>query len=257
MSKTLRFLSMLIVLCGSLLLVFNGHSKKPHLSDESCDGCHLSRGEVKKKEAYKLVASQEQLCGGCHSKASVASHPSGIRPSKRPPKEHPLDWKGELTCSTCHEVHGKRQGLLRTKNRGRDYCLGCHDKKFFKNMSDMMASGHLDARHSDPGFLGLVDTFSLQCLGCHAEEDGIMNVSLGSGGIVSHASRKGNHPIGRVYDKAYRYGGYRAAATLPKFISLPDGMVSCISCHSGYSRDHGKLVMPNENSSLCFTCHDI
>ncbi len=257
MTRLFHLICVLAVLTAGVALYVNGNASGRHLHGESCNSCHLTKDKVKPKNAHKLIATQEQLCGTCHSRATVASHPSGIIPSMHTPKDLPLDWKGELTCSTCHEVHGARQGLLRNKLRGRKYCLSCHEKGFFSQMSDMISTGHLDARPSEPGFAGILDSFSIQCLGCHAEEDGMMNVSVSAGGIVSHGSRNATHPVGREYSKAELYGGFRPAAMLPKYIVLPDGMVSCISCHQGYTRDHGKLVQSNEGSLLCFQCHDM
>ena len=44
---------------------------------------------------------------------------------------------------------------------------------------------------------------------------------------------------------------------LSKKILLPMGLVSCVSCHEGYSQNHGKLVISNAGSALCFACHDL
>jgi len=39
-------------------------------------------------------------------------------------------------------------------------------------------------------------------------------------------------------------------------IRLPGGEVSCRSCHSLYSPHEGHLVIPNDRSRLCLSCHD-
>ena len=38
---------------------------------------------------------------------------------------------------------------------------------------------------------------------------------------------------------------------------LPDGKISCISCHQGYDEQHGALVLDNRADGLCFSCHDL
>lgn len=38
---------------------------------------------------------------------------------------------------------------------------------------------------------------------------------------------------------------------------LPDGKVSCVSCHQGYRKEHGKLVVTKEKSALCFECRNL
>lgn len=202
-----------------------------------------------------LFASQEQLCGKCHQDALQSSHPSGFTPppGQKIPADYPLDWKGDLTCSTCHEVHSDQPGRLRGTAHGRDFCLACHQQVFFDNMPEggasIVQSGHL-------GAIGArnwknLDQYSIQCLECHGDKG---EVSVDANQIMRHGSV--NHPIGRSYAAAERYGGYKPAAMLPKNIRLPNGMVSCVSCHEPYSKTHGKAVMANTGSALCFGCHD-
>lgn len=68
---------------------------------------------------------------------------------------------------------------------------------------------------------------------------------------------KGDHPIGMSYRKALAYGGYRPLRTVERKLLLPDGRVSCISCHGGYQKEHGKLLVANAGSALCYQCHDL
>ena len=233
------------------------NAKGKHPANMACDTCHLAQGKITKKNAKTLVASQEVLCRTCHQNAVTASHPTGIKPSGDIPEKFPLDWKGDLTCSTCHKVHGSSPGLLRVHNHGKKLCMSCHDQDFFQNMKDggmsIMVSGHLDAREP---LVGEMDTFSIQCMACHENLGDNLAVSM-SGNVMRHSSDRGNHPVGVLYRRAMTYGGYRREATIPKEIVLPNGKVSCISCHHGYSDKHGKLVMENTGSRLCFSCHDI
>ena len=37
----------------------------------------------------------------------------------------------------------------------------------------------------------------------------------------------------------------------------PDGGIGCVSCHAGYSAEHGGLVLPATGSGLCYACHDL
>lgn len=231
-------------------------AKSPHLTGTACSTCHLGGKEVDPMQASKLVAAQENLCGACHPKAVRASHPSGMAPRSKPPAEYPLDWKGDLTCSTCHLPHGTQRGLLRGARRGRELCFSCHDVAFFRGMKDegasMELSGHLNAgvelRNID------LDPYSLQCLHCHETKAESSGVRVDLRGIMRHASGSANHPIGRSYGAAVRFGGYRPEIMLSKKIFLPDGKISCVSCHQGYSKDHGKLVIAR---NLCAECHNL
>ena len=89
------------------------------------------RGEITRKNAGQLKASQERLCGVCHAAALKVIHPSGVPVSRELPGQFPLDWKGDLTCSTCHEVHGDEPGLMRVNERGIGFCTQCHTEDFF------------------------------------------------------------------------------------------------------------------------------
>lgn len=229
-----------------------------HPQNTKCTNCHLSE-KVTKENANQLVANQEGLCGDCHANALKVSHPSGFTPNRSLPGSYPVDWKGDLTCSTCHQVHGSEHGLLRGIRSGRDFCLACHEESFFIKMADRGASIHLTG-HLAAGSVGkslVLDPFSMQCLSCHAENGQGPLSTVDSRGIVRHGSGSGNHPIGMRYSESMGKGLYRKATDLPPGILLPEGKVGCVSCHVGYSKIHGALVTSNDRSSLCMECHDI
>lgn len=231
---------------------------KTHLVREQCASCHLGGGgSVGPQQARMLIASQEVLCGKCHQNAIRVSHPSGFAPRSKPPEAYPLDWKGDLTCSTCHEPHGTTSALLRGARSGRALCLTCHDVDFFKRMRDGGASlmaGHL-SRGAEAG-APLLDTYSRRCMECHggSAEPRIATV-IDRNGIARHAGSRVNHPVGASYDKAATFGGYRPRRNVK--LLLPDGLVSCVSCHHGYREEHGKLVVSQAGSRLCYECHDL
>lgn len=237
---------------------------QPHMhpSDAACESCHLAGANVAPDNASLLVTSQEQLCIRCHPDAVQMSHPSGFAPPAGLiiPAEYPLDWKGEVTCSTCHEVHGDVPGKLRGTARGQDMCVACHDQAFFDNMPDngisLMYQGHLSIQDAR-GWQGL-DQYSIQCLECHGE-NGDPNTdgdpaSLAANQIMRHGSL--NHPVGISYGQAALNGSYRPVNKLSNKVVLPNGVISCISCHEGYSMNHGKLVIAKTKSALCRECHE-
>jgi len=229
-----------------------------HMATTPCTLCHVAT-EVTSANAAVLVASQEKLCGGCHAQAILLSHPSGFAPKRPLAKEYPLDWKGDLTCSSCHNVHGVQTGLMRTPLSGAVFCQACHEKAFFEKMPDqgisLTGAGHLDAKSASPSLD--LDPFSLQCMSCHDEQADTNQVGIDPQGLMRHKSSSINHPIGKSYQAAISYGGYRPMDQLPKAIVLPDGKIGCISCHVGYSKEHGGLVVPKGQSELCLICHDL
>ncbi len=246
-----------IVLCMTAALYATVGNRSAHPSGTGCSVCHLAGSEVDPAQASKLLASQELLCVKCHERAVEVSHPSGFAPRRSLPAEYPLDWKGDMTCSTCHIVHGGDAGLLRGKKRAKDFCLACHEQTFFSGMKDagtsLVRSGHLDVGRGTID----IDRHSLHCLGCHAGSDsGGGGVSVGRNGILRHTSGSAPHPIGRSYRDASSKGGYHPEQQLAqKKIMLSDGKISCVSCHEAYKKEHGKLVMSNERSALCLSCH--
>ena len=287
------FAALAVLGFGARLYAQMSHSGL-HPLNESCGGCHLAGDNTTADNARTLVASQEQLCGRCHANALQISHPSGFTPrhGKAIPAAYPLDWKGDLTCSTCHEVHSDLPGKLRGTAAGRDMCLACHEQSFFDKMRDggvsLLQSGHMLGTPNSQNWQHM-DPYSLQCMECHAERG---DVDIDSNQILRHGSQ--NHPIGRSYAEAERRGiaaasrgnaaasrgnaaasrgrgrsgvvagavavihnSYKPASMLPKSILLPNGMVSCVSCHEGYTKNHGKVVNTNRGNSLCLECHDL
>ena len=250
------WITLAIFLCTATW-IFADFGGKPHLSGLVCSNCHLAGKEVDPAQAGRLIASQETLCGACHKNVKRMSHPTGFAPNVKFPAGFPLDWKNDMTCSTCHDVHGSKPGLLRGEKRGKDLCLACHDNQFFNSMKDsgvsLQQSGHAVADMSQVDKSTDIDALSLQCMGCHNKEaDG--GVRVGNG-IVRHSSGGANHPIGIPYPVISMNRDFRPKGMLPKEIWLPNGKVSCVSCHQPYKKEHGQLVITNDRSSLCTQCH--
>ncbi len=248
--------SLIAVLVGGSWLYAIGVAPSQHPIDAECAGCHLYGNNTTAANAAKLIASQEQLCGRCHANALTMSHPSGFTPApgKVIPKTYPLDWKGDLTCSTCHEVHSDLPGKLRGTARGPALCLSCHDQKFFDAMLDggesVVLSGHLGIRNADTW--KNLDPYSVQCMDCHVARG---DVAVDTSMIARHGSQ--NHPVGRRYADAAKFGGLKPEALVSRKIPLPNGMISCVSCHETYTRNHGKVLTSGATTTLCFECHDI
>ncbi len=243
----------------SLLSVLSAYSMlvpTQTMESAACNSCHLWSSSVDITADPALLASQELLCADCHAGALIASHPSGVTPSMAVPATLPLDWKGDVTCSSCHLVHSQIHGALRAENAGAPFCESCHPQTFFASMVDggtsTIISGHLGASGV------LQDPYSIECMSCHIEEGEAgqeFPVSVDGQGNVRH--RGANHPVGGSYESASSYGGYRPISQLHENIVLPNGLISCVSCHLGYSETHGELVTLNDTSALCYQCHQL
>lgn len=224
-----------------------------------CRTCHLDGDATTAETGHRLAASQLALCGRCHQGAVEASHPSGFTPARALPADFPLDWKGQMTCSTCHDLHGPaegRRGGVRMAPGAPNQCASCHGRKILTDQAlsnrPLLAPGHI-AVQADKGRSGL-DPYSARCVDCHEDE-----LSLpGEPRIMAFTATNGtgmtNHPIGSTYRQADLARDLRPPATLPAQVLLPDGRVSCLSCHRGYSFEHGALI--ESERGLCRQCHD-
>lgn len=100
-----------------------------HANSEAvnCLTCH-SVHKSDPQSAHLVAKPQLALCGSCHTQsASIRNKPHG----------HRLD-RGGMTCSSCHEPHGRpstaaqslsSRGHLRLTKSGEPPCLSCHTEK--------------------------------------------------------------------------------------------------------------------------------
>jgi len=189
------------------------------------------------------------------------------------PADFPLDNTGKMTCLTCHKSQrssqfGVSHGALRVEKTGPALCAQCHDSNSAsrQNMhARSIASVHLmwdrgsptaSSTNPDSKFPPKSD----RCLSCH---DGSVATDIGHRGmnrgeIASVDVLAASHPV----DIPYRQADPRSAdgplvpsLALDSRIALPQGKVTCISCHSPYSKKHAQLVMSNIGSRLCLSCH--
>ncbi len=221
----------------------------------------------------------ESRCTDCHTYDPLFSHPVEITPpgSMHIPANFPLI-NGQMTCVTCHvgssETHANgRQGFdagLGLAATGFGLCIACHDTGTY-TFEDLHAvsigKAHLGqsriGRNTTQGFalqaLDILDTETDTCLTCH---DGAM--ASGSGrlsGVVPGGSLfdigVSEHPIGpyRYSDHLDPDGDLTPIAMLDDRVRLFDNQVGCGSCHSVYSDEPKLLVMSNQGSQLCLSCH--
>lgn len=230
-------------------------TKRGHLHDSECGNCHLAGREVTAANARLLAADELTLCQPCHDNAVKLSHPSGFAARYRPPAELPLNWKGELTCNTCHQIHGSGAGLLRSGKKGREFCLLCHAPDFFTKMAvggaRMVLSGH---EMADGAFLARdLDPASLACVRCHLAFTGKLRVYVDPNLVAIHGEDTSDHPLGRAYPAA---PGFRPQARLDPRLQLPAGKLGCTSCHAAGGKVHGRLHLPiARQQRLCKECH--
>ncbi|MBL8880111.1 MAG: hypothetical protein JNG88_13415 [Phycisphaerales bacterium] len=153
----------------------------------------------------------------------------------------------------------------------RDLCLPCHTPHISATQAPLLiASGGATTQpaRSYPTPAGSLDAASLVCLSCH---DGTVARDVYAGAHAMSWSdlsgrslrrdevRVTNHPVGVKYPDGER--AYHSAATVERDgrIKLPGGRIQCTTCHDPHNRgNHGSmLVISNDRSRLCLSCHNL
>ena len=236
--------------------------------------------------AMAIVLPAWSLAGSDHSAGATTSahrhgpgilnHPVHVIPSSNVhvPAGWPLSPRGEITCSTCHKQWPGSERAGNAYLRGADqpegstglFCANCHDV----GRSDEVGGMHWRAlrvahimpeRRAGGGRSAGLDKASRLCLQCH---DGI-NASevahtIMNGRGSAWGSNELSHPVGVAYPTGSARGrdsAYKPRTALPRTVRLPQGAVSCVSCHDLYSVSDDRLTVPIEGSRLCLTCHDM
>jgi predicted CXXCH cytochrome family protein len=220
----------------------------------------------------RVTASADpNKCAGCHQIDPDLSHPVGITPSMTVPSHLPLE-EGRITCQTCHteggleahiEARANGDGMLRED--ASTLCRQCHTST--ANTSRAMHSRYLGRAHlgfaarAGDQLLGSLDAESRLCLSCH---DGMIASDIVGGMSTGAGAESGNHPVGIPYGNTPRGSGKFTfqsdmpvvpAETLDQRIRLFEGQVGCGSCHSPYSSHRKYVVLSNDGSRLCLSCH--
>lgn len=207
------------------------------------------------------------------------NHPVNVVPTSAilVPEDWPVARDGSITCLTCHQeipsFDGSSSRFLRGTLDGEpetpEFCRNCHTAGEGSGSAatmHWMAVGSAHIRSETPSSLrsaaGSLDAESQRCLSCH---DGVTAAESHNAaspdrslGYVGNRSR--SHPIGVGYPSHTLRGSsasFRSAGQLPEKVRLPEGKVSCVSCHDLYARDRHRLSVPIEGSALCFTCHEM
>lgn len=237
-----------------------------HNFEGRCLECHLN---VPKggEEPGIFLRNMTGMCTECHKDALKVSHPVDMLPTMKVPSEMPLDWRGAVTCLSCHFAHKDGFGPqhIRVKASGAGLCVQCHGEVEASLHSASMGTAHVASPVNAPldaYRVGLIlDPLSLKCLSCHDAvstfDTSVATAANPPGYYHNGSSLNLSHPIGILYsDSKVKYGpSLRNADQLPPQIKLFGGRVGCATCHDPYSKEHSRLVMSNKRSALCFACH--
>lgn len=208
------------------------------------------------------VLNSETSCSSCHTFDAGMSHPVNVRPSMPTPVSLPLQ-NGRMTCTTCHSTpasHPSRTEPVQLRG-GAGLCTQCHQPARSGSRAvhalsmpmahlatgTTLARGRLNAAASSAE--------STACMSCH---DGTTGSDAGSHLVLSGAaSQPTEHPVGvpLVATDRTRHGDFHLSPRPDPRLRLFEGKMSCGTCHSVYSREPAQLVMSNQHSRLCLSCH--
>lgn len=152
----------------------------------------------------------------------------------------------------------------------RDLCLPCHTPHISNAEAPLLVRKPAASQptRSYRTAAGELNEASLVCLSCH---DGTVapDVFAGShaatwsdasaGGVIAGRPRLTSHPVGIAYPVGK--SDYRSAeeVTGNGGLKLAEGKIQCTTCHDPHNtqRHAGMLVISNERSRLCLTCHKL
>jgi len=160
-----------------------------------------------------------------------------------------------------------------------EICIFCHTphnsspRKPLWNRTDPAQNYTLYSSSTAQAIPGQPSGSSILCLSCHDGTIALGNVlSLSSpinfsGGITTMPLGNSNlsqdlsddHPLSFIYNStlAGQDGQLVDPLTLTGPVQLENEQLQCISCHDAHSDINGNfLVLTNQNSVLCVTCHD-
>jgi predicted CXXCH cytochrome family protein len=257
-----------------LVMIVFSLENQPHVFRE-CLSCHVLSNPSGDR-AREMVGPVTPLCSKCHEKTLSEGymHPVDIRPRHVIiPADMPLSLSpaGEITCSTCHDIHsdfftpyGAPTQLLRRQEQGKAFCNICHGNvnSLKRGHTASLGEAHFRSKYNVTDPRQELDPTSQNCLSCH---DGSYATSVTiKAGTWTHGESfinhdQGSHPIGIDYEAA-RFNRGRKTDLKPidmvdRRIRFFNGKVGCGSCHNPYSSLSKKLVIKDERSKLCLSCH--
>jgi DmsE family decaheme c-type cytochrome len=214
-------------------------------------------------------AAQGEVCGGCH----VSPHQAAMvtdDPHAR----------ANLTCSSCHKVHGNRNKYLAKEDLD-NFCTSCHEAvvmEFQQRSAHPLESGNVRCTDChDLSYIGAAEFkvgFKWRCQNCHDEKSGpfpyehqVVYGHLVEGGTCVEC----HQPHGSVNDQLLKQPGktlcLQCHGIPPGHQAVHTGLgarLDCVQCHSeihgSFSNrllldpDLGDKMVPN-----CYQagCHSI
>ncbi|MBI4843241.1 MAG: cytochrome c3 family protein [Nitrospirae bacterium] len=238
------------------------------------------------------VESKPEMCFSCHDGSVVDSrakvyndhrHKINTRPPSymKIPEIFPLDEEGKMQCSTCHSAHGvssemgiEKTIFLRTSNKNSAMCVMCHYDKDGGSehgnhpigvQKNFVIPGNLQNFGSKTGY----EKNQIICETCH-----IVHGSPNESFLIESSSNSGLclecHKDKNIFADDGRRKPFHVVNARFEKIKIPDELINkgaklgpnheiiCQTCHKVHNNAIEKkllLIVKDEASSLCLTCH--
>jgi len=165
------------------------------------------------------------------------------------------------------DLQGSKHDFTGAGWSGGSACAACHVPHRANQPKSPKWGGPTTIRTDPPADRGRPGPLSRSCLNCHdgatardvfAEEITDLEMPARSR-IAAHGDLRRNHPVGVRYpigDREYQPASRLEAGSR---VQLFDGQVECSSCHDvhdTYDLPY-MLVIPNDRSQLCTSCHRV
>ncbi len=140
-----------------------------------------------------------------------------------------------------------------------DLCLPCHAPHMTSQDAALLTRDvPNESRQGRSTERVVFDASSLLCLSCHdgiTAQDVYATTHAAIGITLTDRSRLTTHPVGVRYRPTDPR--YHSAAAVQQTLPLPGGRIQCVTCHDPHNtgRHPGMLVISNDRSRLCLTCH--
>lgn len=211
----------------------------------TCVTCHAVHGTQGQKLLIAPYGREGTgtLCRLCHPEGTENGHPTGITPADgRPlPDRYEQGGSGQITCSTCHAVHGTEKETnavaLKTPADGSTECEECHHRPAAPAFShlDRDLNGERKARIETLG--GKLNRTRIACRTCHTPHGGRSAKAL----IEKYEDGAPSGLCGTCH---------KTQAVTGK--TAPGKSQPCAECHEF----HGKPPRASSgNTGPCLTCH--
>ena len=241
-------------------------------------------------QSEKVVATPD-MCFSCHDGSIRDSRAKlgdglGHKINKEPPRQmkipqiFPLDEKGRMQCSTCHTAHGVQGGpgsgetiFMRTSNKDSAMCRMCHPAADGGMAAGNHPAGNMERRVPEKlvslGALGGGKKNQIICQTCHVAH-GSPYESFLIDGAGNSALCLDCHEDKNIFGPRGERKPLHVINVPPQKAKIPTellqqgaktgyrGSIICLTCHKVHNNKRQEqflLVMGNEKSSLCLTCH--